>query len=37
VLKGRKTVVSLVLLLGLVGLAVFFLFSFYNPTNLVLD
>jgi nitric oxide reductase subunit B len=37
VLKGRKTVVSLVLLLGLVGLAVFFLFSFYNPENLVKD
>lgn len=37
VLKGRKTVVSLVMLIGLIGLAVFFLFSFYNPTNLVLD
>ena len=37
VLKGRKTVVNLVLLLGLVGLAVFFLFSFYVPDNLVLD
>ena len=37
ILKGRKTVVSLVLLIGLVGLAVFFLFTFYNPTNLVLD
>jgi nitric oxide reductase subunit B len=37
ILKGRKTVVNLVLLLGLVGLAVFFLFSFYNPENLVLD
>ena len=37
VLKGRKTVVSLVLLIGLVGLAVFFLFSFYNPDNLVKD
>ncbi len=37
VLKGRKTVVSLVLLLGLIGLAVFFLFAFYNPVNLVLD
>ncbi|OGT90538.1 MAG: nitric oxide reductase [Gammaproteobacteria bacterium RIFOXYA12_FULL_61_12] len=37
VLKGRKTVVSLVLLIGLTGLAVFFLFSFYNPDNLVLD
>lgn len=37
VLKGRKTVISWVLLLGLWGLAVFFLFSFYNPENLVLD
>jgi len=37
VLKGRKTVVNLVLLLGLLGLAVFFLFSFYVPDNLVLD
>jgi len=37
VLKGRKTVVSLVLLIGLLGLAVFFLFSFYNPENLVKD
>jgi nitric oxide reductase subunit B len=37
ILKGRKTVVNLVLMLGLVGLAVFFLFAFYNPVNLVLD
>jgi nitric oxide reductase subunit B len=37
VLKGRKTVVSVVLITGLVGLAVFFLFSFYNPENLILD
>ncbi len=37
VLKGRKTSVTMVLLLGLWGLAVFFLFSFYNPSNLVLD
>ena len=37
ILTGRKTVISLVLLTGLVGLAVFFLFSFYNPENLVLD
>ena len=36
-LKGRKTAISLVLLIGLVGLAVFFLFSFYNPENLVRD
>ena len=37
VLKGRKTSIALVLLLGLWGLAVFFLFSFYNPENVVLD
>jgi nitric oxide reductase subunit B len=37
ILKGRKTVVSLVMLIGLVGLAVFFLFAFYNPLNVVLD
>ena len=37
ILSGRKTVVSLVLLIGLTGLAVFFLFSFYNPDNLVRD
>jgi nitric oxide reductase subunit B len=37
VLSGRKTVVTIVLLTGLVGLAVFFLFSFYNPANLVKD
>ena len=37
ILGGRKTVVNLVLLTGLVGLAVFFLFAFYNPENLVKD
>ncbi|MFC1747924.1 cbb3-type cytochrome c oxidase subunit I [Pseudomonadota bacterium] len=37
VLSGRKTVVNIVLMTGLIGLAVFFLFSFYNPENLVLD
>ncbi len=37
ILSGRKTVINLVLLTGLVGLAVFFLFSFYNPENIVLD
>jgi len=36
-LKGRKTAISLLLVLGMVGLAVFFLFSFYNPHNLVKD
>ncbi|MFP5417682.1 MAG: cbb3-type cytochrome c oxidase subunit I [Gammaproteobacteria bacterium] len=37
VLSGRKTAINLVLLLGLWGLAIFFLFSFYNPANLVKD
>jgi nitric oxide reductase subunit B len=37
VLKGRKTAISSVLLLGLWGLAVFFLFSFYNPENIARD
>jgi len=37
VLRGRKTVVNTVLMTGLIGMAVFFLFSFYNPSNLVLD
>ena len=37
VLKGRKTAITLVLLLGLWGLAVMFLFSFVNPSNLVRD
>jgi nitric oxide reductase subunit B len=36
-LKGRKTAVTTVLLIGLWGLALFFLFSFYNPENLVRD
>ena len=37
VLKGRKTAINLVMLVGLWGLAIFFLFSFYNPGNLVKD
>ena len=37
VLKGRKTAITNVLLLGLWGIAIFFLFSLYNPKNLVLD
>ena len=37
VLTGRKTVVNVVMITGLLGLAVFFLFSFYNPSNLALD
>jgi nitric oxide reductase subunit B len=37
VLKGRKTAITNVLLLGLWGIAVFFLFSLYNPANLIMD
>jgi nitric oxide reductase subunit B len=37
ILKGRKTSITLILLVGLVGLALLFLFSFYNPDNLVKD
>ena len=36
-LKGRKTAISGVLLLGLWGVALFFLFALYNPVNLGLD
>ena len=36
-LKGRKTAISMVMMTGLVGLAVLFLFSFYNPENLSRD
>ncbi|MGV6876347.1 cbb3-type cytochrome c oxidase subunit I [Pseudochelatococcus sp. B33] len=37
VLKGRKTAVANILLIGLWGLALLFLFAFYNPPNLALD
>ncbi len=37
VIKGRKTVITTVLITGLVGLAVFFLFAFYVPHNLIMD
>jgi nitric oxide reductase subunit B len=37
VLGGRKTVITNVLLMGLWGIALFFLFSLYNPGNLTLD
>ena len=36
-LKGRKTAITAVMLIGLWGLALFFLFSFVNPDNLVRD
>lgn len=34
VLKGRKTTVTNILIFGLWGVAIFFLFAFYNPVNL---
>jgi nitric oxide reductase subunit B len=37
ILSGRKTVINMILLTGLAGLAIFFLFAFYVPDNLVLD
>ncbi len=37
VLKGRKTSIATVLLIGLWGLAIMFLFSFVNPDNIVRD
>lgn len=36
-LKGRKTAVTSVLLLGLWCIALFFLFALYNPSNLSVD
>jgi nitric oxide reductase subunit B len=37
VLRGRRTAVTNVLLLGLWGIAIFFLFAFYNPSNVAVD
>jgi len=37
VLKGRRTVITTVLLTGLLGLALFFLIAFYVPDNLIAD
>ncbi len=37
VLAGRKTAITNVLLIGLWGIALLFLFAFYNPSNLSLD
>ncbi|MBB3184029.1 nitric oxide reductase subunit B [Halomonas fontilapidosi] len=36
-LKGRRTAINLVLMLGLWLAAVFWLFAFYNPSNLAVD
>jgi len=37
VLEGRKTAITNVLLIGMWGIALLFLFAFYNPDNLSLD
>ena len=37
ILRGRKTAIGNVLLLGMWGIAIFWLFSFYNPSNIALD
>ena len=37
ILKGRKTVITSIYMIGMWGLALLFLFAFYNPTNLALD
>jgi nitric oxide reductase subunit B len=37
VLRGRRTVISNILMLGLWGTVVFFLFAFYTPANMVID
>jgi nitric oxide reductase subunit B len=36
-LRGRKTVITNILLMGLWGIAIFFLFAFYLPANVVID
>ncbi len=36
-MKGKRTAIAIILTLGLWGLALFFLFAFYNPSNLSLD
>jgi nitric oxide reductase subunit B len=36
-INGRRTAISVVLLLGLWAAAIFWLFAFYNPANLALD
>ncbi len=37
ILKGRKTAINVVMMTGVIGLAVMFLFAFYNPENLTRD
>jgi nitric oxide reductase subunit B len=37
VLRGRRTAITSVLLLGMVGVAVFWLFAIWNPDNIAVD
>jgi nitric oxide reductase subunit B len=37
VLKGRRTAITNVLLLGMAGIAVFWLFAIWNPVNIAVD
>ena len=37
VLKGRRTAITNVLLLGMLGIAVFWLFAIWNPANIAID
>ena len=37
ILRGRRTVISSILIMGLWGIAIFFLFGFYVPANVVID
>jgi nitric oxide reductase subunit B len=37
ILKGRRTAVTSVLLLGMAGVAVFWLFAIWNPSNIAVD
>jgi len=36
-MRGKRTAISIILITGLWGLTLFFLFAFYNPSNLSLD
>lgn len=37
ILRGRKTVINMVLITGLLGMGIFWMFAFYNPVSLVMD
>ncbi|MGK7871019.1 cbb3-type cytochrome c oxidase subunit I, partial [Falsiroseomonas sp. E2-1-a20] len=37
ILKGRRTAITSVLMLGMIGIAVFWLFAIWNPDNIAVD